>query len=373
MEDQHNMKPESKQYFAKRKEVLSSYQLYQYENMLRAVIKDRKIFIWSACYKSDWIYELCIGFGIEINGFIDTSPLIKEWKSLPVLKISNINPNESFVFVALEMRYDSVLEELKENNFIEYIDYIYPLKSSVAFSERNEGILNHLDFRGNEYRGHSSNIVLDVGCKCYIGLNVRIKENVNIILKKNAVLIIEDGCTIQKGASITVDDAILIIRKKCVFGNNFLARVSVKSYAVIGAGTTCGINFMLAVSRMAYCNIGSDCMISDDVRIQASDSHDMYDLSLEKNLWFEKKYKVILGDHVWIGAKSIIRYGANIGNGSIVGIGSWVNKVFVNNVILAGSPAKLIRKDVAWKRDHKTFEQQLDCFSQFDYRDKENG
>lgn len=358
-----------KRYYNKKKEILKSYSLLQYEKMLITWIKGRNVYIWSACSKSDWIYELCFGFGIRIKGFIDSSSSITKWNMFPVFHISEIHPEDSFIFVALEDDYRSVRKELEQKNFQEFVDFLYPLKALTSFGSENEGVFHHLDFRGNVYRGCSANITVDNGCRCYIGKNVRIDKDVKIKLSKNAVLIIEDYCSINGNADITVDDAVLILEKGCVIGKNFLARVSVKSFAVIGTGTSCGINFILAVSRMSYCRIGVDCMISDDVRIQASDSHEIYDIAEKENLWFGKKYEVVLGDHVWVGAKTIIRYGADIGKGSIVGIGSWVNKSFDCNVILAGNPAKTIKENIAWKREHESFDILPDSFLEFYYKD----
>lgn len=48
-------------------------------------------------------------------------------------------------------------------------------------------------------------------------------------------------------------------------------------------------------------------------------------------------------------------YGANIASGCIVGFASFVNKEFPANLVLAGCPAKIIKEDVAWVREGKTF------------------
>lgn len=54
--------------------------------------------------------------------------------------------------------------------------------------------------------------------------------------------------------------------------------------------------------------------------------------------------KTIIGDDVWIGARATISAGITIGDGSIVGAGAVVTKSIAPNSIVAGVPAKFIRK-----------------------------
>jgi virginiamycin A acetyltransferase len=56
------------------------------------------------------------------------------------------------------------------------------------------------------------------------------------------------------------------------------------------------------------------------------------------------KGDTIIGDDVWIGFNSIIMPGVKIGNGSIIGANSTVSKDVEPYSIVAGNPARLIRK-----------------------------
>lgn len=54
--------------------------------------------------------------------------------------------------------------------------------------------------------------------------------------------------------------------------------------------------------------------------------------------------KIIIGDNCWFGFGSIILPGAEIGEGCIIGAGSVVSGKYGNNLLIAGNPAKILRK-----------------------------
>ena len=53
---------------------------------------------------------------------------------------------------------------------------------------------------------------------------------------------------------------------------------------------------------------------------------------------------VTIGNHVWIGAGTVICPGVTIGDGSVIGAGSVVNKDIPANCIAAGNPCRVIRE-----------------------------
>lgn len=53
--------------------------------------------------------------------------------------------------------------------------------------------------------------------------------------------------------------------------------------------------------------------------------------------------KVVIGENVWIGANVTILPGVTIGDNSIIGANSLVNKDVPANVVVVGSPAKIIK------------------------------
>ena len=55
---------------------------------------------------------------------------------------------------------------------------------------------------------------------------------------------------------------------------------------------------------------------------------------------------VIIKDNAWIGMSAIILKGVTVGEGAIVAAGSVVTKDVPPHTIVAGVPAKVIKKDV---------------------------
>lgn len=94
--------------------------------------------------------------------------------------------------------------------------------------------------------------------------------------------------------------------------------------------------------------IGKECMISTEVEIRTGDSHAIRDINTDQRLNMPKN--IIIEEHVWIGARASILKGVRIRRNSIVGTGAIVTHEVPENVIVAGVPAKIIKKNVTWSR-----------------------
>ena len=99
------------------------------------------------------------------------------------------------------------------------------------------------------------------------------------------------------------------------------------------------------INCFSYIEIGSGTYISDDVRIQDSDNHTVYENGVAK----EQTKPIIIGDHVWVGKNAIILKGVTIGEGAVVAAGSVVVKDVPSKTLVAGNPAKVIKENVEWK------------------------
>lgn len=64
----------------------------------------------------------------------------------------------------------------------------------------------------------------------------------------------------------------------------------------------------------------------------------------QRNKGLEYAYPISVGDNVWIGGNVVVLPGVKIGNNSIIGAGSVVNKNIPDNTIAVGNPCKVVKK-----------------------------
>lgn len=143
-----------------------------------------------------------------------------------------------------------------------------------------------------------------------------------------------------------------------VIGDNSLVRGHVaflrsNASILIGSNTAVGANTLIMCANEII--IGSNVLISFDCLITDNNSHSLNHLERRHDLPSTLKgndkdwtcvvtRQTIIENDVWIGAKSIILKGIVIGERSIVAAGSIVTKSVPPDSIVAGNPAKLVRR-----------------------------
>ncbi|MDR1846634.1 MAG: Coenzyme F420 hydrogenase/dehydrogenase, beta subunit C-terminal domain, partial [Bacteroidales bacterium] len=97
------------------------------------------------------------------------------------------------------------------------------------------------------------------------------------------------------------------------------------------------INEGVQITCASKVSVGEGCVIARDVVIRDYDGHtiDIPDYKIAK--------PIIIGNHVWIGNRSMILKGVTIGDGAIIAAGSIVTKDVPPQCIVAGVPAKVIK------------------------------
>lgn len=115
----------------------------------------------------------------------------------------------------------------------------------------------------------------------------------------------------------------------------------------VGNGNSLHHHTHIALTEGQEIEIGNGNLISSNCWICTGDSHSI--LSKDKKQRLNPAKSVKIHNHNWIGAKVSVLKGVEIQNDSIVGAGSLVTRPFKeSNVILAGNPAEIVRKDITW-------------------------
>lgn len=114
----------------------------------------------------------------------------------------------------------------------------------------------------------------------------------------------------------------------------------------IGSGTHISGKTHLACIEGTNMIIGKNCLFSCDITFRTGDSHTILNLEGDR---INPSRDIEVGDHVWIGNKTIITKGVVIRENSIVATGAIVTNTFEEgNVILGGVPAKIIKHMINW-------------------------
>lgn len=152
---------------------------------------------------------------------------------------------------------------------------------------------------------------------------------------------------------------------KCNIGNNVVINSDFKN-SNTSLSNTCkfvlgytgelriGDNTMLnGCCITAYKNvvIGKNCQIASFTLITDTDFHPVDPFERNKQVMMQNynidmvsKKDVIIGNNVWIGWGSIILKGTIIGDNCVIGAGSLVSGEFPDNVVIAGNPARIIKR-----------------------------
>lgn len=115
----------------------------------------------------------------------------------------------------------------------------------------------------------------------------------------------------------------------------------------------CGYDCSILSTEIgSFCSIASNCEIGGASHtvdwISTSpvfnENRDQIKMKYSHHMYNAQSGRTIIGNDVWIGARSLIKAGVKIGHGSVVGMGSVVTKDIPAYEIWAGNPAKFIRK-----------------------------
>jgi acetyltransferase-like isoleucine patch superfamily enzyme len=124
-------------------------------------------------------------------------------------------------------------------------------------------------------------------------------------------------------------------------GHGARVRLVVSQGGSLRIGSRSFINSGVIIDVKQSVIIGENCLIGDGAQIRDSDYHEV-----DENGGI-RTAPIVLGDNVWLGADCKIMPGVVIGSHSVVAAGSIVTKSVPDRTLVAGNPAREIRKIVA--------------------------
>lgn len=127
-------------------------------------------------------------------------------------------------------------------------------------------------------------------------------------------------------------------------------RVGQESRIIIGDNVTCTGRCRISALEKSTLTIGNDCMISANNEIRTDDAHPIFDVRTGQRLNMPRDTHV--GNHVWLARDAVVLGGSVIGDGTVIGHSAMVKRKIPNNCIAVGSPARVVRRDIAWERPH---------------------
>ncbi len=172
--------------------------------------------------------------------------------------------------------------------------------------------------------------------------------NLNLEHASNCLVLIDDFAEFNINLSFRGSNHILVLGAVSSMWMDFIFYGS-SCGIYVGSGTTCNSGLIFSFGDSNSIQIGDDCMLANAIDIRNSDGHAIIDL--ENATRINRESPIIVGPHVWLGERSVIRKGVEIGAGSILGGNSIATKSLPPRSAAAGTPATVIRSNVSWTRN----------------------
>jgi acetyltransferase-like isoleucine patch superfamily enzyme len=124
----------------------------------------------------------------------------------------------------------------------------------------------------------------------------------------------------------------------------------------ISIGNYCWFGLRTQISSCSSITIGDYCIFGRDVYISDTNEHPIdpvirrhQTILLQERGIVPDRYQsdtkpIVIGNDVWVGERACILKGVTIGKGVVVAANSVVTKDVPDNVVVAGNPARIVKK-----------------------------
>ncbi len=173
-----------------------------------------------------------------------------------------------------------------------------------------------------------------IGRNCFIAPNSLIEHAKNIELGDKVIISGYSNICANTKQSIKIGNNSIIF-------NHAIVKCGGEGFIEVGENST--VNPFCVLEGLGGLSIGSGVRIASGSKLM-SFNHSFSDKRTPIYKQGFTKKGIVVEDDVWIGTNAVILDGVRIGRGSIVGAGSVVNKDVPPFCIVAGVPAKIIKK-----------------------------
>lgn len=258
----------------------------------------------------------------------DISKLCEELRNLPQLTLDQMYKSVNF-FVIISVQDSNWIKTLskKLNDFGIKYDHISNYTFSIDFGILCDLGYNHyIDYLGNDIS--------------FEGEYARNK----LMLQKAS-----------KSFAKRCENNVVKVGKLHILNNLRLSLYGWNSNITIG---NCNfVDAIISTTTNGKVTIGNDSMFSFTISVFQPDQHLIFDLNTKQRINANKN--ITIGNHVWIGKGVQLLGGCSIPDNCIVGARSVTSRKFTEkNCIIAGNPAKVIRKDIIWTADEQEYNYQ---------------
>lgn len=264
---------------------------------------------------------------------------------------------EYYLIIPSVEKYNEAERKTLEGwGYREFDDFLWLNHDPIDAMDVAEGAVFPRGGYNNKAVIHSDGVkirFLGICSQVEIGYGVKWPRDLVMNLGSNVQVRIGNGVSLGNSKIIVAKGGCIDIADKCILSG---MRIFVNCDSELRIGRSCTLqDGRIRTGRNSGIAIGEDCMFSWAITLLAHDRHMIYDVASGKcmnNTAGERRESIVIGDHVWIGGETAVLPNTRIGSGSICGYRSLVKGSYPNNCILAGSPARVVKRDVAWARDN---------------------
>ena len=170
---------------------------------------------------------------------------------------------------------------------------------------------------------------------------MKVKYGKKLLLKGTPVIINKKGAQMNIGENVTIKSSFLS-NLVGLYSRTVIVTRTENAKMIIGNNV--GISGATIYARKGI-EIGDNTLIGGNVKILDNDFHPLEIEARNKDIKEKILAKPIkIGKNCFIGCNSIILKGTELGDGCIVGAGAVVSGKFEANSVIAGNPAKFLKK-----------------------------